>query len=172
MPNHVHLVVIPSCNEGLHLALKAAHGRYAQRINRIKNQTGHFWQGRYFSSPLDADYFLNAVRYVELNPVRAGLVKAAEDFQWSSAAFHCGLRGDLIVKSLGQPRLLAGIANWSRWLADGIADDTLATLRQHGSQNLPCGSPQFISALEQSVGRELRYRPPGRLPEAKGDGHL
>jgi len=172
MPNHVHLVVIPSCSAGLHLALKSAHGRYAQRINRIKNQTGHFWQGRYFSSPLDADYFLNAVRYVELNPVRAGLVKEAEDYRWSSAAFHCGLRSDPIVKAQAQTRLLAGITNWSRWLADGISGDSVVTLRRHGSQNLPCGSSQFIAALEQSAGRKLRYRSPGRQAEAKGDGHL
>ena len=172
MPNHVHLIVVPSTNDGLHRALKAAHGRYAQRINRIKEQKGHFWQGRYFSSPLDGDYFLNAVRYVELNPVRAGLVNSAEDYRWSSAAFHCGRRSDPLLKMGAKPEHLAGIANWSRWLAEGIADDTLVTLRNHASQNLPCGSPQFIAALEQSTGRCLRYRPPGRQPDEKGDGHL
>ena len=69
MPNHVHLILVPTRSELLHRALKAVHGQYAQRVNRINGQKGHFWQGRYFSSPLDSDYFINAVRYVELNPV-------------------------------------------------------------------------------------------------------
>jgi REP-associated tyrosine transposase len=167
MPNHVHLVVIPSNREGIHRTLKAVHGQYAQRVNRMKNQKGHLWQGRYFSSPLDADYFLNAVRYVELNPVRARMVVKAEDYAWSSAAAHCGLRKDPLVDPVPRSKLLAGIASWSKWLAEEFADDALATLRHHVGQNLPCGSAEFVAELERSAGRQLQFRPPGRQPNSK-----
>jgi putative transposase len=167
MPNHVHLVVIPSSLEGLHRMFKGVHGLYAQRLNRMKEQQGHLWQGRYFSSPLDSDYFLNAVRYVELNPVRARMVAMAEDYAWSSAAAHCGLRKDPLVALEPRPWLLAGISNWSRWLAEGFVDDALKTLRQHGGQNLPCGSSQFIAELEKSAGRQLRFRPRGGQRNSK-----
>lgn len=161
MPNHVHLVVIPTTANALHRTLKAVHGQYAQRINRMRSQKGHLWQGRYFSSPLDADYLLNAIRYVELNPVRAGMVSVAENYEWSSAAGHCGLRRDPLVKLVRLPKILSGIVNWSRWLAEGVADDALQMLRRHGSQNVPCGSPDFVARLEDAAGRQLRYRSRG-----------
>lgn len=167
MPNHVHLVVIPSKPEGIHLTLKAVHGQYAQRVNRMRDQKGHLWQGRYFSSPLDADYFLNAVRYVELNPVRARIVAKAEDYAWSSAAAHCGQRKDPLVDLKPRSRLLAGIVNWSKWLAEDIAVDAFTTLRHHGGQNLPCGSSEFVAELERSAGRQLRFRPRGGQPNSK-----
>jgi putative transposase len=169
MPNHVHLVAVPPDEKALHLTLKAVHGRFAQRINRAKAQGGHRWQGRFFSSPLDAQYFLNAVRYVELNPVRAGIVAVAENYAWSSAASHCGLRRDPLLESSPLNPLLAGIANWSRWLVEGVADGVVTVLRRHAGQNLPCGSPEFVAELERAAGRELRYRPRGREAETNGD---
>jgi putative transposase len=161
MPNHVHLVLIPSNLEGLHLTLKAVHGQYAQRVNRMREQKGHLWQGRYFSSPLDSDYFLNAVRYVELNPVRARMVVKAEDYAWSSAAAHCGLRNDPLVDLRQRPKPLAEISDWSRWLAQEVTEGSLETLRLNGSQNLPCGSSEFVAKLERSAGRKLRFGPWG-----------
>jgi putative transposase len=159
MPNHVHLVLTPSRPDGLHRALRAVHSQFAQRINRMRSLKGHLWQGRYFSSALDTGYFLNAVRYVERNPVRAGLVRCAEDYPWSSAAAHCGLRHDPLIKRL--PGMLAGISDWSRWLREGVSADTDEILRQHGSRNLPCGSSEFIAELEDTAGRTLRFRPRG-----------
>ncbi len=170
MPNHVHLVLVPSGAEQLHRVLRAVHGQYAQRINRMTRQKGHLWQGRYFSSPLDSDYFLNAVRYVELNPVRAGLVGKAEEYCWSSAAAHCGLGDDSLVGSKPKSALFAKIASWSRWLSEGIADKSLTALRRNCSQNLPCGSSEFVAQLEKVVGRPLQYKPAGRQPR-KQDRH-
>jgi len=175
MSNHVHLVLIPTDSDKLHCVMRAIHGQYAQVVNKRRSQSGHVWQARYFSSPLDANYFFNAVRYVELNPVRAGLVARAENYQWSSAAVHCGLRDDPVVDAALRSSILSGIADWSRWLAAGIADESLETLRSRGSQNLPCGSTEFITELERATGRLLRYRRAGREPqkkEKKGDSHL
>ncbi len=172
MPNHVHLVLVPEQTDDLHCALKAVHGQYAQRINRMKDQSGHFWQGRYFSSPLDSDYLINAVRYVELNPVRAGIVARAEEFPWSSASAHCGLAGDRLVPFRPRSAQLTGIADWSNWLRKGVSDQLVETIRKNGSQNLPCGSDAFIETLEKAARRTLRYRRAGRECEQKGDGHI
>lgn len=167
MPNHVHLVVIPSNPGGLHRMFKGVHGQYAQRVNRMRDQKGHLWQGRYFSSPLGADYFLHAVRYVELNPVKARMVAKAEDYAWSSAVAHCGLRNDPLVDRAPRPRLLAGIADWSKWLGEEVSEDAFTTLRHHGGQNLPCGSSEFVAELEKLAGRQLRFRPRGGQPNSK-----
>lgn len=164
MPNHVHIVLVPKTAEALHRALKAVHGRYAQRVNRLFGRRGHVWQDRYFSSPLDAGYFANAVRYVELNPVRAGMVAKAEDFRWSSAQAHCRVATDRVIGHTTLSAVLGGISNWSAWLAEGVSDETLTTLRQNAGQNLPCGSEEFITSLESVCGRTLRFRPRGGQP--------
>lgn len=161
MPNHVHHIVVPSSPDGMHLLFKRVHGCHAQRINRMRSQRGHLWQGRYFSSPMDSTYFINAVRYVELNPVRARMTDRAEKYPWSSAAAHCRIRGDLVVDAIPRSRLFAGIADWSHWLAQGVADEFVNTLRRNGSQNLPCGSAEFVAQLESASGRRLQFRPHG-----------
>jgi putative transposase len=161
MPNHVHLVVVPSDAIGMHRALRAVHSQYAQRVNRMRQLKGHLWQGRYFSSPLDEAYFVNAVRYVECNPVRARLVAKAEDYGWSSAAAHCALRYDPLVEAKPRWPALQGIADWSRWLSEEIPAEPQKTLRLHGSRDLPCGSPEFIAELEKQAGRNLTYRERG-----------
>jgi putative transposase len=162
MPNHVHLVVVPREPPAMHRALRAVHSQYAQRVNRITGRIGHLWQGRYFSSPLDSNYFLNAVRYVELNPVRARLVTRAEDYPWSSAAAHCGHRDDKLLASSDRSAVLGGIGSWTKWLADGVPKEALENLRRHGPGNLPCGSPEFVATLERISGEQLRFRPRGR----------
>jgi putative transposase len=169
MPNHVHLVVIPSTVDGLCRALKVVHGCYAQRVNRMQRRRGHLWQDRYFSSPLDSNHFRNAVRYAELNPVRAGIADRAESYEWSSAAAHCEQRSDSLVAIRPKSIVFRGIDDWSTWLARGLTRECIETLRRNTSQNLPCGSEKFVERLEGQAGRSLRYRPRGRQPSAKED---
>ncbi len=169
MPNHIHLVGVPASAGSLHALLKPLHGQFAQRINRMRARVGHLWQGRYFSSPLDANYLLNAVRYVELNPVRAKITERAEDYAWSSAAAHCGLAKDPVVERTPRLRELAGIAEWARWLAEGLASDVIDQIRRNATQNIPCGSDEFICRLEAVAGRPLRYRSAGGQPKQKPD---
>src|SRR5690348_9768311 len=90
MSNHVHLVVTPRKNDSLALALKNTHGRYAAYWNATHSSSGHVWQGRYYSCPLDLPHMWSALRYTELNPIRAGIVSNPETYRWSSAAAHCG----------------------------------------------------------------------------------
>src|ERR1700748_1936466 len=85
-PNHVHLIVVPGDVEGLAVSMKHTHGRYASYWNVVHNSTGHAWQGRYYSCPLDRPHLWEALRYTELNPTRANLVGEATSWAWSSAA--------------------------------------------------------------------------------------
>ena len=163
MNNHVHLVAVPDHDDGLQRVLKPLHMRYAQRVNRAQGWVGHLWQGRYFSSPLDDAYLWAAVRYVERNPVRAGLVRRAEDYPWSSAAAHCGKRADgLLSQTSAFARRFSSVENWSAWLAEGDEEEELRTVRQNIERGLPCGSATFVADLGRQVGRPLDYRPLGR----------
>ena len=92
MSNHVHFVAVPSKAEALGKAFRDLHTAYAGAWNAAQGLSGHLWQARFFSCPLDDSHLWAAVRYVERNPARAGLVVQAEDYTWSSAAAHCGLR--------------------------------------------------------------------------------
>ncbi len=91
MSNHIHLIVIPGEPDSLARALKDTHGRYAAYWNATHHSSGHVWQGRFYSCPLDEAHLWEALRYTELNPVRAGLVAKAENWEWSSASAHCGI---------------------------------------------------------------------------------
>lgn len=170
MTNHVHLVAVPTTTDSLHQALKPLHMRYAQRINRARGWNGHIWQGRFFSSALDDGYLWAAIRYVERNPVRARMVKKAEDYPWSSAAAHCRLELDPILTSKSSWRKqFKSIGDWSAWLAEGDEPEKLKTLRSYVNKGLPCGSPAFISKLEKLTGRGLRNRPQGRPRTANAE---
>ncbi len=163
MTNHVHLVAVPATEEGLQRVLKPLHMRYAQRINRERGWKGHLWQGRYFSSPLDDAYLWAAVRYVERNPVRAGIVNRAENYRWSSAAAHCGNEIDsLITPKSSWNKKFSSIDDWSAWLAEGDETEEIQILRTNIEKGLPCGTEGFIKRLSKLVGRELEYRPQGR----------
>lgn len=171
MTNHVHLVVVPRTESALKDAFQPLHTRYAMRVNRTRGLTGRVWQGRFFSAVLDETYFYAAVRYVELNPVRARMVGKASDFRWSSAPAHCGLGQDplLVAPNPWLPDLNDAVA-WTEWLAEGDQPDHVATLRQNTRREIPCGSETFVCELERRVGRPLRPRPRGRPAKASGKG--
>ena len=163
MPNHVHLVLVPSTSQGLHRMLKPLHTRYAQFVNRAMGWKGHLWQGRFFSSALDQTYLWTAVRYVERNPVRAEIIDRAENYPWSSAAGHCGRRRDpVLTQNPRWQRQFSGIGDWSPWLAQGDEQAGLDTLRRHAQAGIPCGSASFVEALERDLGRPLRCQLQGR----------
>jgi putative transposase len=84
MPNHVHLIMVPSDVDGLRRALAPLHRRYAGQIHTRLKRTGHFWQGRFGAVVMDENHLAAALRYVALNPVRARLVERPQDWPWSS----------------------------------------------------------------------------------------
>ena len=169
MSNHVHLVAVPETLSSLERVLRPLHTRHAQRINRLKGWSGHLWQGRYFASALDAQYLWAAIRYVELNPVTAKLVARAEDYRWSSAAAHCGLRSDrLLIRHPTWTPLFHGIGDWKAWLERGEIPAERSMLRRNTGKGLPCGSQAFIEQLEQATGRSLQFRARGRPKKVVG----
>jgi putative transposase len=162
MTNHIHLIAVPKHEFSLARALRDTHTVYSMRFNRRREVTGHLWQGRFYSCPLDDDHMWAAVRYVERNPVRAGLVSRAEDFEWSSAAAHCGLRRDKILADEFPPHGV--ITNWSDWLRDEEDDAKVESIRRNTGTGRPCGSASFIDQLETLIGRILRPQKRGRKP--------
>jgi putative transposase len=171
MTNHIHLILTPSTEDGLQKVLKPLHMRYAQRLNRARHQLGHVWQGRYFSSALDGDYFRAALRYVERNPVRARMVRKAENYRWSSARGHCGLAVDPVLSPKAKwLKDWDDISNWSQWLAEPDEEQALLILRRNAMMGLPCGGETFLKKLERHSERNLHFKPRGRPKrvEAKG----
>ena len=163
MPNHVHFVVVPNDSRSIEYVLRHLHMRYAQRANRQNGWTGHFWQARYFSSPLDEPHFWAALRYVELNPVRAGLCARAEDYAWSSAHAHCNARSDPVLSHDSKWRCkLGAIDDWSSWLASGDDQSAVERIRKTTASGQACGSQQFVELLQSRTGRNLERRPSGR----------
>jgi putative transposase len=99
MPNHVPLVVVAQTADGLTRAIGEAHRRYSRHVNFRQGWRGHLWQGRFSSFVLDQRYLLACVRYVELNPVRAGLVDKPDNWRWSSASNHIRGEDNTLVKT-------------------------------------------------------------------------
>lgn len=166
MPNHVHIIAIPLSNESLHLALGEAHRRYTRRINFRNDWFGHLWQGRFFSVPLSESHLIHAIRYVELNPVRAGIVSDPFCYPWSSAKSHLYHLDD---KLLSKESFISGIDNWKNFLQDDIPLD-FNDIRSHTKTGRPLGNENFIEKLEKLSGRtDLKKKPAGRKPHPKSE---
>jgi len=151
MSNHIHLVVVPQEAKALVQVFKPLHMRYAQLINRERRWTGHLWQGRFFSCPLDESYLWTAIKYVESNPVRAKLVKYAEEYKWSSALTHCNNQ----TASLLSPDfpVADAPANWTEWLREKEDVQEIGLLRRNTEKGLPCGSEKFIKKISKLIKR-------------------
>ncbi|MFQ5535548.1 MAG: transposase [Sphingomonadales bacterium] len=165
MPNHVHLILTPTSEDGLRAALGETHRRYTREINLREGWRGHLWQERFHSFPMDEDYLLACARYVELNPVRAGLVERPQEWRWSSARAHLDGQADSVTTI--EP-LLDRVPDWLAFLAGGINDATLETIRGHGRTGHPLGDDAFFKKLEKTIGRSVKPRRPGRPKSAKG----
>ncbi len=160
MPNHVHLVVIPLEADSISKVLHALHTRYSNLMNATHGWTGHLWQGRFFSTALDEPHLWRAVRYVERNPARAGLVPRADEYPWSSAAFHAGKRHDKLIRSDTEWR--APMEGWDQVLNEAEPESDLAILRDRTRRGFPCGDEAFIARIAEALGREIVLRPRGR----------
>lgn len=165
MPNHVHLIAVPTSEKGLSKPVGEAHRRYALKVNKREGWTGHLWQERFESFPMDEPHVMAAIRYVLLNPVRAGLVRSATDWPYSSAGCHIqGRRDQLVDRRPVEER----VREWSTYLrGDETSCDEINALRRHGRIGRPLGSDDFIERLERVTGRRLRPAKAGRKPGSK-----
>ncbi len=164
MSNHVHLIMVPATEDGLRASLSEAHRRYTRHINQREQCRGHLWQERFHSFPMDERYLMAAVRYVELNPVHAGMVERPEDYGWSSARAHLARRDDELVRV--QP-MLDRVGDWQDFLAHDPGRATLQALRKHTQTGRPLGDETFLNRLERLTGRVLR---PGKRGRKKREG--
>jgi REP-associated tyrosine transposase len=162
MSSHVHLVLVPRKVPALALALKHTHGRYASYWNAAHRPSGHLWQGRFCSCPLDRYHLWVALRYAELNPVRAALVASAELWPWSSAAAHSGTGPVDQCLEMRMWNERWSPANWREYLLDGETQAEVAAIRQCTHSGRPLGAPEFVHALEQATQRRLAPQQGGR----------
>jgi putative transposase len=163
MPNHVHLVAVPPSREAFVGAIGEAHRRYTRRVNFREGWRGHLWQGRFASSVMDESHLLAAVRYVELNPVRARLVQSPAEWRWSSARAHLEGRDDDLVTV----RPMADrVDDWQAYLDTGLSDEEAERIRYGERTGRPLGAKTFVERLEKELGRRLRPRKRGPKPKS------
>jgi putative transposase len=174
MSNHVHLIVIPGNSGSLALALGQAHSQYSLEYNRLDGRVGHLWQNRFFSCPLEPSHLVSAMRYVELNPVRAKMTTEAWDWRWSSARAHTSLQAhDELLDWpwrdwMEEARLGAwNYADWKASLLAGGPAEELDRMRRAIKLGEPFGSDEFVRDLEAKAGRRLRVWERGRPPKKK-----
>jgi putative transposase len=159
MTNHVHLIAVPEGEKSISLALHDAHTKYSAYFNGKYGFVGHVWQSRPDMCAMDDDHMWNAIRYVERNPVRAGLVVRAEDYLWSSAAAHGGIRDDLLLSNDLPSNV---VSDWSTWLKIDHTEDEKRSIRLHTSTGRPWCRPDMLVQLEKITGRSLRLQRRGR----------
>jgi putative transposase len=175
MDNHVHLVLVPSSEDGLRVTLGEAHRRYTRRINFREGWRGHLFQGRFASYPMDDAHLMVALRYVEQNPVAAGMVDRAEQWRWSSAASHVAGRrvaGDPLtdVAALGRH-----VRNWRAMLRLGLEASDVAAggeamaeqIEARLSTGRPLAADDWITRQERAMQRPMARRRPGPKPRAR-----
>lgn len=161
MPNHVHLVLVPDNVGSLAKIFREAHLKYTLYINSREGWRGHLWQERFHSCVMDERHLLATVRYVELNPVRAGLCENPQDWPWSSVHAHLKREDDGLVDVSPMQRR---VGNWEEYLLGRNSDQTLESIRNCLRTGRPGGDEEFVSRIESITGRKLHKRRPGRKP--------
>lgn len=162
--NHVHLIAVPERSAALAVALGRTHGSYARWFNRRYRRSGHLWQNRFYSSVLSRSYLATALAYVDLNPVRTGLARQAEEYEWSSARGHSGAADRLLDARAWDE--LGMTADWSERLQAWRDNGRDEALRQATYAGRPFGDESFVAGMEKEAGRPLRRQRPGPKPDS------
>jgi putative transposase len=162
MSNHVHLIGTPREAESLAKAFGRTNYSYANYYNEKYEASGHLWQSRFFSCPLDQEHFWHALSYIERNPVRIGFAGDPWKYGWSSAAAHVGEdQLDELINLRDWERISKGV-DWRLWLSRPEGKQVISKIKRHTLSGRPLGSDEFIDSLEVRTGRRLRALPIGR----------
>lgn len=168
MPNHLHLLVTPADNTGLGRMMQWVGRYYVPYFNQKYDRAGTLWQGRYKTTVVEAErYFLVCSRYIELNPVRAGMAADPAQYQWSSYRHHIGAHSDPLITDHGLYWALANTP-FAREVAyrglveQALTTDELAALHDATLKGWALGSNQFKSRLERQTERRVRPAKKGR----------
>jgi len=170
MPNHVHWVVEPRQPDSLARTFGDAHGRYAAYANAQRLRSGHFWQNRFFSCPLDRAHLWTAMRYVERNPLRACLVDRPSAFRWSSAAAHTAAGSPPAWLEPEPMRSTFTPEQWDAYLKSDTIGEAELELRKSTYTGRPAGSREFTEWAESILGRKLAAQAGGRPPKSSVAG--
>ena len=168
MDNHIHLLLTPRTDDGLPLMMQAVGRRYVRYFNDLQGRTGTLWEGRYRSTVIEAERFLLAcMAYIDLNPVRAGLVAQAGDYPWSSYGHYTGQRIDKLITphplfwELGNTPF-AREAAYADMVQAGLNMVQQTALTDSAMSGWALGSSEFVDHLQKKTLRRLSKSSPGR----------
>lgn len=162
MDNHVHLVMVPKTQEGLAKAVAETNRKFTCHINDRYGWRGYLWQGRFISFVMDEAYLIQTVRYVENNPVRAGMVENAWDYLWSSARNHVKGAEDPLLSDCP---IASIVGDWKDYLKKPEGEGILKEIRKHILSGLPLGEDGFMESLAGKLGikaEDLKPKTKGR----------
>lgn len=180
MTNHVHLMVTPADGEGIGRLLQYLGRHYVLYINHRYGRSGTLWEGRYKASLIQAQaYLLTCYRYIELNPVRAGLVRGPGQYRWSSYGYNALERDDRLVTphgsylALGRSRTERA-ENYKGLFKAHVDDEQLKEIRAAWQTGTPLGNDRFKAEVEAMLGRKVgqprRGRPQKDAEKVKSKG--
>jgi len=168
MSNHFHLLATPQTVDGLPKMMQAVGRTYVRYFNRVQQRTGTLWEGRYKSTVIQTDRYLMAcMAYIDLNPVRAGLVSTPQDYPWSSHLHYLGLRADRLITphalvwELGNTPF-AREAAYAELVQSGINSVQQAALTQATLRGWALGEPDFVADLQKRTERRVAKTRAGR----------
>ena len=178
MTNHIHLIAVPVAETSLAKAVGGTHLRYARYVNRLHGRSGHLWQNRFFSCPLEERHYLAALRYVERNPVRASMVRVPWRYPWSSAAAHCAGKDPTGLLDMKTWRVWTRPGRWREFLRSADDGDFADRMRKQtfdpptadsaATASSQSWKPSSIAAFAPAPAAARRRRR-GRAPVAAGD---
>lgn len=168
MNNHFHLLATPSSANGLPQMMQAVGRRYVRYFNDSQRRSGTLWEGRYKSTLIQTDrYLLTCMAYIDLNPVRAGLVAQARDYPWSSHGHYTGQRTDKLITphslfwELGNTPF-AREARYADWVHSGISGGQVVALTDSALRGWALGEPDFVADLQKRTQRRVAKSTAGR----------
>lgn len=161
MSNHVHLLTKPKEEESLYKMMQGVTLCYTQHTNKIYKRTGRLWESRYYSCIVDKESYLWSVaRYIEQNPMRAKIVKKAEDYSYSSARAHIsGVRDEILGEELFEK---GHRIDYVKFIRESVPEDEIKQIRYYTRTGRPFGKEEFINKMEMILERIFKLKSPGR----------
>jgi len=173
MPNHVHLLATPGMDGGISRMMQYLGRHYVHYINRTYHRSGALWERRFRAHIVESGrYLLTLYRYIERNPVRAGMVATPDQYRWSSVGDHLGSGGESFVVDheaylcLGEtPQERAHV--YGALVRESLEPNLLSEIRAAANRGVALGSERFKDELESRLGRRMRLGRPGRRPKPR-----
>ena len=173
MGNHFHLLATPQAQDALPQMMQAVGRRYVRYYNDSQGRSGTLWEGRYKSTVIQTErYLLACMVYIDLNPVRAGLVAQARDYPWSSHGHYIGQRQDRLLTphplywDLGNTPFAREVA-YAEMVTAGVSVDTQSALSRSALRGWALGDPEFVAELQKKAVRRVSQTLAGRPVNAK-----